>query len=181
MKLPPEGPRLRERPLKLGLSSLLRIPCSESPPSEKRLPPEPIVLSMEVFIAVPIGLFMEVFIAVPIGLFMELLIGLPIPLPIPFPIPLPIAFPIELPMQFTEREFMGGFTEELRPSFSMTSGRLGRRRSFRPLSTNDHIHTHRQASMLLSPYPNTVPREWREYSFLSSLEAVLKDPNPLIL
>ena len=169
MKLPPEGPRLRERPLKLGLSSLLRIPCSESPPSEKRLPPEPIVLSMEVFIAVPIGLFME------------LLIGLPIPFPIPFPIPLPIAFPIELPMQFTEREFMGGFTEELRPSFSMTSGRLGRRRSFRPLSTNDHIHTHRQASMLLSPYPNTVPREWREYSFLSSLEAVLKDPNPLIL
>ena len=141
----------------------------------------PIGLFMEVFIAVPIGLFMEVFIAVPIGLFMELLIGLPIPLPIPFPIPLPIAFPIELPMQFTEREFMGGFTEELRPSFSMTSGRLGRRRSFRPLSTNDHIHTHRQASMLLSPYPNTVPREWREYSFLSSLEAVLKDPNPLIL
>ena len=104
----------------------------------------------------------------------------------------PIVFipPFTLPMEFMPlpmEEFMPPLTPErgcvagLRPSFSITSGRFGSRRSFLDPSIPHHRARTVQGSIVFSPYPKTLPREWRLYSFFSSLGEARNGPSPFPL
>ena len=171
--------------LKEGLSSFPRIAWFTEEKEEfmesprlKRLLEEPITPLIGGVIVVFTPLIVEfIVVFTPPMEFMP-----PFTLPMEF-MPLPMEEFMPLPME----EFMPPLTPErgcvagLRPSFSITSGRFGSRRSFLDPSIPHHRARTVQGSIIFSPYPKTLPREWRLYSFFSSLGEALNGPSPFPL